>query len=157
MVNVRNISTCVYIIRTKEKLAMDQTEYAESVINKYAHYLGNRKVKKTPLPSNVNERISQEEICRMKRNSLYSISFFSRKWERYCISLYSLDLTCPSLSTLYLGSLPRRPWLPAYLLYTCFSISKEPRIRASHSVGVYLTCMYSAMLTGPETGLKDAP
>jgi hypothetical protein len=77
----------VRIIRTKEKLAMDQTEYAESVINKYAHYLGNRKVKKTPLPSNVNERISQEEICRMKRNSLYSISFFSRKWERYCISL----------------------------------------------------------------------
>ena len=86
---------------------MDQTEYAESVINKYAHYLGNRKVKKTPLPSNVNERISQEEICRMKRNSLYSISLFSRKWERYCISPYSLDLTCPSLSTLYLGSLTR--------------------------------------------------
>ena len=40
---------------------MDQTEYAESVINKYAHYLGNRKTKKTPLPSNVNERLSQKE------------------------------------------------------------------------------------------------
>jgi len=152
-----NLGKCKKYLN-EESLAKNQTEYAESVIiNKYAHYLGNRKVKKTPLPSNVNERISQEEICRMKRNSLYSISLFSRKWERYCISLYSLDLTCPSLSTLYLGSLPRRPWLPAYLLYTCFSISKEPRIRASHSVGVYLTCMYSAMLTGPETGLKDAP
>ena len=51
----------VRITRTKEGLAMDQTEYAESIINKYADYLGNRKVKKTPLPSNVNERISQEE------------------------------------------------------------------------------------------------
>ena len=85
----------VRIIRTKEKLAMDQTEYAESVINKYAHYLGNRKVKKTPLPSNVNERISQEEICRMKRNSLYSISFFLKKVGAL---LYLTVFTRPNLS-----------------------------------------------------------
>ena len=118
---------------------MDQTEYAESVINKYAHYL---KVKKTPLPSNVNERISQDEICRMKRNSLYSTFLFLKKVGALLyLTVYSLDLTCPSLSTLYLGSLTRRPWLPAYLLYTCFSISKEPRISASHSVGVYLICI----------------
>ena len=51
----------VRITRTKESLTMDQTEYAESIIKKYSDYLGNRKAKKTPLPSNVNERLSQEE------------------------------------------------------------------------------------------------
>ena len=74
---------------------MDQTEYAESVINKYAHYLGNRKVKKTPLPSNVNERISQEEICRMKRNSLYSTFLFLKKVGAL---LYLTVFTRPNLS-----------------------------------------------------------
>ena len=96
MVNVRNISTCVYIIRTKEKLAMDQTEYAESVINKYAHYLGNRKVKKTPLPSNVNERISQEEICRMKRNSFVLNFPFSQ--ESGSVTVSHCVFTRPNLS-----------------------------------------------------------
>lgn len=51
----------VRITRTKESLMMDQTEYAESVIHKYSVYLGERKVKKTPLPSNVNERLTQKE------------------------------------------------------------------------------------------------
>ena len=40
---------------------MDQSEYAQSIINKYSNYLGNRKAKKTPLPSNVNERLAIEE------------------------------------------------------------------------------------------------
>jgi hypothetical protein len=51
----------VRITRTKESLTMDQSEYAQSIINKYSNYLGNRKAKKTPLPSNVNERLAIEE------------------------------------------------------------------------------------------------
>ena len=128
----------VRIIRTKEKLAMDQTEYAESVINKYAHYLGNRKVKKTPLPSNVNERISQEEICRMKRNSWYSISLFLKKVGAL---LYLTVLTRPNLSFAVntLSRLSAKKTMASCL----FAIHVLLRLKGttSHSVGVYLICI----------------
>jgi hypothetical protein len=74
--NVTNISTYLSAYHTdhQESLTMDQTEYAESIINKYADYLGNRKIKKTSRPSDREIERSREDVATLsssvRNNSL---------------------------------------------------------------------------------------